>query len=269
MYRPHHPITESQASFYHARATPMILHGFDEGQLSENSPSDSASIDGNQLTAPFPAESSQAENNRARNRDQNKGKQRPAPYKIGHGGKKRPKREEKLKVHEPLEFIPADSSKLLGRPDFQAVDQTKYYCDATQRGWKALPPVDFSVQGNEGIKLTDAMNMLFPNLHGRDDPMFMEGGAGPSVSLRIEIVGHQSGLEKARQIPTMNHKKERVPITRQKLGHDIAKIIKLHLEKGSQFSVPFDDMYLVRLHNVSQASSSWQPELWYKTPAAS
>ncbi|KAF9785349.1 hypothetical protein BJ322DRAFT_826202 [Thelephora terrestris] len=253
----------------HPAQNGFMMDGFNLGvqQPPQGLLSHPAGMEGNQSTALFPANSSQAEANPLRNLGRNKEKQRLGPYEIGGGGKKKSKREKKPQDPETLEYIPAGFSNPLGRPDFQAVHQKKYCCDATQRGWKALPPVDFVVEGNEGIKLTDAMNMLFSNLHGRDDPMFVEGDAGPSVSLRIEILGHESGLEKARQISTMNHKKERVPIKREKLAHDIAKIIKLHLEKGSQSSVPFEHMYLVRLHNVSQAS--WQPELWYKTPAAS
>ena len=65
--------------------------------------------------------------------------------------------------------------------------QTKYYCESTQKGREGLlPPIDFTVDGNEGIKLTDALNMNYSHLDGRDASMFVDGDAGPSVSLRIE-----------------------------------------------------------------------------------
>ena len=61
-----------------------------------------------------------------------------------------------------------------------------YRCESAQR-WKPLSPIDFIVQGCEGINLADAMNMKFSKLDGRDDLMFMDEGTGNSVSLRIDV----------------------------------------------------------------------------------
>lgn len=102
--------------------------------------------------------------------------------------------------------------------------------------------------------------MGYSYLDGRDDSMFVSENTGTSVSLRIEVVGYQAGSGKVRQIPTKDHAEERKPITRQKLGHDVAKLIKVYLQKGKvPFNIAFESMFLVKLHHVSQ--SSWQPEL--------
>ncbi|KAF9785292.1 hypothetical protein BJ322DRAFT_1108747 [Thelephora terrestris] len=253
-YQPDYPIREPQLDFGGIWSIPLHLHEVDEGEGSLSHP---AGIEGNQSTAPVPANSSRAEANLPENRSPNKGKQRPAQDEIGQGRN----RGEKPRGSSTLESIPADPSKPLGgRPGFKAVTQTKYYPETAQKSQEHLPPVDFTVQGNAGIRLTDALNMNFSHLDGRDDLMFVEGDAGPSVSLRIDFQGHKSGSKKAKQISTMNHKKNRGPITRQKLAHDVAKIIGAHLQWAS-FHVVFEDMYLVRLHQVSHAS--WQPEVWY------
>ena len=80
---------------------------------------------------------------------------------------------------------------LFTRPDLRAVQQTKYQCDSTQKNWDPLPPIDFAVKAEEGIKeginLNDALNMNSSPLDGRDDPMFMDGQTGNSVSLRIKV----------------------------------------------------------------------------------
>jgi hypothetical protein len=61
-----------------------------------------------------------------------------------------------------------------------------YRCESAQR-WKPLPPIDFIVQGCEGINLVDAMNMNFSHLDDRDDPMFADKETGNTVSLRIDV----------------------------------------------------------------------------------
>jgi hypothetical protein len=69
------------------------------------------------------------------------------------------------------------------------VKQFKYQCENAQKGWGPLPSIDFTVLGQEGINLTDAINRNFSNLEGRDDPMFEGESTGNSVSCRIDVRG--------------------------------------------------------------------------------
>jgi len=70
-----------------------------------------------------------------------------------------------------------------------------------QNGWKPLPSIAFTVdEGCEGINLVDATNMSFSRFDQRDEQMFTDGRTGNSVSLRVELVGHQAGEYKARQV---------------------------------------------------------------------
>ena len=75
------------------------------------------------------------------------------------------------------------------RPDLRLVEQTQYQCGYKQQSWEPLPSIDFMVEGMEGIRLTDATNLRFCHLYGRDDLMFQRT-AGNSISCRIEVRGH-------------------------------------------------------------------------------
>ena len=76
------------------------------------------------------------------------------------------------------------------RPDLRLVEQNPYKCGNEQRDWESLASIDFRVLGVEGIRLTDAMNLRFSDLDGRDDPMFEDETIGNSVSCRIGVRGH-------------------------------------------------------------------------------
>ncbi|KAF9649168.1 hypothetical protein BDM02DRAFT_3186471 [Thelephora ganbajun] len=98
--------------------------------------------------------------------------------------------------------------------------------------------------------------------------MFVDENTGTSVSCRMRFVGHKVCDRKPGQIPTKNYRKSPSPITKQKLAHDIAKLIKAYLKNGEErFHIPFESMFLTRLYNVARAS--WQPEVWYSTASAS
>ncbi|KAF9789433.1 hypothetical protein BJ322DRAFT_1042215 [Thelephora terrestris] len=260
-----HHIEERRNDFDHNQEIPMRSHCVDEGRHDNGSLLHTASLERNQGVALVPAELPPAEINNAGAQNPGRRKRKAAQ---DHGGRepRRRRGQNETQRLQIIKHIPSDpSARLPTHPDFEAVQQTMYRCGSAQQ-WKPLPPIDFKVRGCEGINLAEAMNTKFSNLDGRDDPMFTDEETGSSVSLRIDFVGHQRGSNKARQIPTRNHKKERYSITRQKLGHDVAKIIRKHLE-NSTFRIPFEQMYLVKLHRVSHAS--WQPEVWHKASTGS
>ncbi|KAF9789471.1 hypothetical protein BJ322DRAFT_537059 [Thelephora terrestris] len=254
--------------FGHTQGILMCSHRVDEVRCADGSPLHTAGVERSQRVAPVPAELPPAEINKAGAQTPGRRK-REVAQDHGEGEPKRRRAQNKPQSLQNEKHIPADpSARLPTHPDLRAVQQNMYRCESAQR-WKPLPPIDFIVQGCEGINLVDAMNMNFSHLDDRDDPMFADKETGNTVSLRIDFVGHQRESNKARpvrSIPTKNHKKTRDCITRQKLGHDVAKLIGKHLEK-STFGITFEQMYLVKLHNVS--SGSWQPELWYKASTSS
>ena len=69
------------------------------------------------------------------------------------------------------------------------MEQYEYQYKNPPKGWDPLPPIDFTVLGQEGINLTDAINQNFSNLEGRDDSMFEGESTGNSVSCRIDVRG--------------------------------------------------------------------------------
>ena len=86
-------------------------------------------------------------------------------------------------------MAPPSPVTLLTRPDLCKVEQVTYKCDFQQKKRIEHLPIDFRVQGKEGIKLADAVNLHFSNLEGRDDPMFTDQSIGNSVSCRMAVRG--------------------------------------------------------------------------------
>ena len=74
-------------------------------------------------------------------------------------------------------------------PLLRKIAQDPYKCENLQKGWTPLEPIDFTVNGKEGMRLADAMSRRFCGLDGRDDYMFGNGGLGTSVSCRIHVRG--------------------------------------------------------------------------------
>ena len=75
------------------------------------------------------------------------------------------------------------------RSNLHVVEQVLYRYRAQQKGWEPQPSIEFRVQGTEGIKLTDALNIRFNGPDGRDDLMFTHDSTGSSVSCRIAVRG--------------------------------------------------------------------------------
>ena len=91
-------------------------------------------------------------------------------------------------------------SILRTRPDLRIVQRVPYRRKTPQKGWAPLPQIDFKVQDKEGIKLTDAVDLHFNGLDGRDDPMFTHESIGNFVQLCLmNVRGFCDGISVAIQ----------------------------------------------------------------------
>lgn len=70
-------------------------------------------------------------------------------------------------------------------PRWIKIEQPLYVSKNSQHNRVQQNPVDFTVAGDPGIRLTDALNPHFSGLDGRDEPMFQYPSAGSSVSCRL------------------------------------------------------------------------------------
>jgi len=152
-----------------------------------------------------------------------------------------------------------DSTKVLPRTRRRIkIEQPPYVCGNPQPGWVPQESIEFLVNGQPGIRLTDALNPAFPGLRGRDDEMFQYPGAGSSVSCRRHFPGCTA---QSSQITTADHKKAHNPRTRQKVAFQVARFIRRDVEK-LEIDIPYEDMILTKLVHVFKAS--WRPEIWYE-----
>ncbi|KAG1880321.1 hypothetical protein C8R48DRAFT_587646 [Suillus tomentosus] len=124
-----------------------------------------------------------------------------------------------------------------------------------------------------GIPLGDALKAKMKNLIDKDDKMLEN--CGPSVSIRLQWPGYRAWT---RQIPTMDFKSPKGPITRAKLAKTIANCVKRFIEEkemecmemeadrrwrvGTRY-IRMEDLILVSLHHISKGS--WQPQLRLRT----
>lgn len=162
----------------------------------------------------------------------------------------------------PMDGGMVGSVQVNGGPDLLVVRQIKY--GNPGKIYTQLPDICFTVGNKEGIKLTDALDTSFNGLDSRDELMF-DGDTRSAISCRINFDGF-GAWEKAKQISTKNYQRKRTSITKKKLGHDVAKLVRTYLDDleraGCPYHIPFEDMFLVRLAHV--ARGSWQPEIWYQ-----
>ncbi|KAG0709198.1 hypothetical protein DFH29DRAFT_993362 [Suillus ampliporus] len=125
-----------------------------------------------------------------------------------------------------------------------------------------------------GIALDDAIKAKMKNLLDKDDSMLED--CGPSVSIRLQWPGYRAWTK---QIPTMDFKSPKGPITRAKLAKTIANCVgrfidekekeRMEMEVDRQWRVGtryirMADLILVSLHHISRGS--WQPQLRLRTP---
>ncbi|KAG1869527.1 hypothetical protein F4604DRAFT_1773768 [Suillus subluteus] len=115
------------------------------------------------------------------------------------------------------------------------------------------------------------------DLLDKDDNMFEN--CGPSVSIRLQWPGYRAWTK---QIPTMDFKSPKGPITRAKLAktshaamlHNLcvsAEKVKERMEmeadrrwKVGARHIRVEDLILVSLHHISKGG--WQPQLRLRTP---
>lgn len=125
-----------------------------------------------------------------------------------------------------------------------------------------------------GISLDDALKAKMKDLLNKDDSMFED--CGPSVSIRLQWPGYRAWTK---QIPTMDFKSPKGPITRAKLAKNIANCVKRFIEEkekermemeadrrwrvGTRY-IRMEDLILVSLHHISKGS--WQPQLRLRPP---
>ncbi|KAG2129216.1 uncharacterized protein EDB93DRAFT_1256343 [Suillus bovinus] len=124
-----------------------------------------------------------------------------------------------------------------------------------------------------GIVLEDALKAKMKNLIDKNDNMFEN--CGPSVSIRLQWPGYRAWT---RQIPTMDFKSPKGPITRAKLAKNIAICVKRFIEEKEKERmemeadrrwrvgacyIRMEDLILVSLHHISKGG--WQPQLRLRT----
>ncbi|KAF8845191.1 hypothetical protein BDN67DRAFT_893484 [Paxillus ammoniavirescens] len=138
----------------------------------------------------------------------------------------------------------------------------------------------FYSQSELGISLDDALKQRLKHLDDKDEPMFV--GCGPSVSIRLQACSGSlwPGYRPwTKQIPTMDFKKSKGPITKIKLAKNIANCVRRFIEAGDskamepdsdrrwrvgKRNIKVEDLVLVSLHHVSKGS--WQPQLRLRKP---
>ncbi|KAF9644043.1 hypothetical protein BDM02DRAFT_3190947 [Thelephora ganbajun] len=135
------------------------------------------------------------------------------------------------------------------------------------RNFEPEPSIYFDTYSGPGFPMKDALDKIFKNLIGREDPMLPDGTA---ISLRFEFEGYESWTC---QVKTRDSRKVPHPIPREKLAYEVAKKLVAFFEKRQvkldemdslgEEAMSFDsvnakDFVLVRLDHVSK--SSWQPQ---------
>jgi len=132
----------------------------------------------------------------------------------------------------------------------------------------------FSLNGQCGFPLGNALRKTYTGLDGRDDKVFI--GSKSSISIRVEWLPYEKWT---RQIRTLTWKKPPEHITRAKLSHEVAKrmsvffdemMVKagdpLHFQYWIQPGVvDIDHLELVALKRVAKAS--YMPHFRVITPS--
>ena len=73
---------------------------------------------------------------------------------------------------------------------FRIIPQTPYRCATRRRGWVPQPPIEF-----EGVKLTDAASLRYPEIPDQDDEVFSCEDVGGSTSISCVLnVSYVSAL---------------------------------------------------------------------------
>ncbi|KAF9791031.1 hypothetical protein BJ322DRAFT_1208299 [Thelephora terrestris] len=144
--------------------------------------------------------------------------------------------------------------------------------------------IEFVVNGEEGVRLSDALEGSWTGFEGRHDTFSFGDGGRLQILLRLHFVGCSPWKSKARvtklgllssishasQVHTVTSAANRQPVTRAKLASEVAKSIRKFIarEKANGHDavhpscgwgdVSLEDVFLTRMVRASQAS--WQPE---------
>ncbi|KIJ60484.1 hypothetical protein HYDPIDRAFT_98644 [Hydnomerulius pinastri MD-312] len=154
---------------------------------------------------------------------------------------------------------------------YTKADRLRYVRDAQLKE----PIFFYSSQPSEwGISLGDALKARLKQLKDKDEAVFI--GCGPSVSIRLQWPGYRPWTK---QIPTMDFKTPKRPITKAKLAKNIANCVRRFIEMTGKQAIDADvdrrwrvgkqnieveDLMLVSLHHVT--AGSWQPQLRLRRP---
>ncbi|GJE93138.1 hypothetical protein PsYK624_092970 [Phanerochaete sordida] len=149
------------------------------------------------------------------------------------------------------------------------VPQRPYAANIQRNHTHSIGVVEFWVNGQKGIRLSDAQARAFSGLAQADDRLLE--GFGTKVTYRIEWPGY---VAFGKQKHALRATREKESITRAKMAIHVAEVMKdfidemgplptsdPHWRVGQGF-IEFGDLYLLEIHHVAKASL--QPVLAFR-----
>ncbi|EKM57257.1 uncharacterized protein PHACADRAFT_254932 [Phanerochaete carnosa HHB-10118-sp] len=149
------------------------------------------------------------------------------------------------------------------------VPQRPYAANIQRNHTHSIGVVEFWVNGQKGIRLSDAQARIFTGLAHADDRLLE--GFGVKVTYRIEWPGYGAF---GKQKHALRATREKESITRAKMAIHVAEVMKDFIEEMTPLStsdpswrvgeryIEFEDLYLLEIHHVAKASL--QPVIAYR-----